>query len=544
MAPTRPLNKDFRVSRRTITLCLLAVIVGVLCGFIAVALIKLIGLFTNLFFYHRLSFAFVPDFPNHLGVGVIAVPIIGGLLIGWMARYGSDKIRGHGIPEAMEAVLIGKSRIAPRVALLKPISSAISIGSGGPFGAEGPIIMTGGAVASIFGQYLHLTASERKILLVAGAAGGMAATFAAPVASVLFAVELLAFEMRPRSLVPIAIACAVATVVRSATIGPGPMFPSSASPVLSATGLGIAVVFGLGGGVLAFVLTKAIYAVEDAFHKLPIHWMWWPAIGGLIVGIGGLIVPQALGVGYVTIGALVQGRVLLDLAIGLLLVKSVIWVGALSSGTSGGILAPLLLIGGTMGDAAAQILHFPGHGAWAILGMAATFAGVTRSPLTSIVFLLELTDDTRMLLPLLLACAVATLVSTLILPRSILTEKIARRGMHIARDYTVDPLDATLVRDVMRAVPTASAVPHGVTTILEDETSLAAVNRLVENHEQPLYVIDAAGAWLGVLTATDLLCARKRQHAEETERERMLRLRWPLGRHLPSKEDSAASHSE
>jgi len=440
---------DFQTTSRTVYITCLALIVGILCAVIAVILMKMIGLVTNLSFYHRFSFVFIPDSPNHLGWGLLFVPVIGGLLIGAMARYGSKKIRGHGIPEALEAILIGKSIISARVAILKPISAAISIGTGGPFGAEGPIIMTGGSVASLFAQFLNLTASERKILLVAGAAGGMSATFAAPVASVLFAVELLLFEMRPRSLVPIAIASGVADIVRSSLLGPGPMFPSSAVALLDPLGLLIALAFGLVGGGLAVLLTKAIYGVEDLFHKLPIHWMWWPAIGGLIVGLGGLIVPQSLGVGYVSIAQLVQGHMLLSLAIGILIVKSIIWIGALSSGTSGGILAPLLIIGGTLGDTAAQLLHVPEQGVWAMLGMAAAFAGVTRSPLTTIIFILELTHDVSMLLPLLMASAAATALSAIILPRSILTEKIARRGLHITRDYAIDSLEQCLIKEVM-----------------------------------------------------------------------------------------------
>lgn len=474
-----PVLSDFQTTPRTVYITALALIVGVLCAFIAVILMKMIGFVTNLSFYHRFSFAFIPDAPNHLGWTLIFVPVIGGLIIGLMARYGSEKIRGHGIPEALEAILIGKSIVKARVALLKPISAAISIGTGGPFGAEGPIIMTGGSVASLFGQFLNLTASERKILLVAGAAGGMSATFAAPVASVLFAVELLVFEMRPRSLVPIAIASGVADVVRASLIGPGPMFPSVAKPLLTPEGLLIALAFGLVGGGLAVVLTKAIYGVEDLFGKLPIHWMWWPAIGGVIIGVGGLIVPQSLGVGYVSIAQLVQGHMLLTLAIGILVVKSLIWVGALSSGTSGGILAPLLIIGGALGDAVAQLLHFPGHGAWAMLGMAAAFAGVTRSPLTTIVFILELTHDVNMLLPLLIASAAATALSAIVLPRSILTEKIARRGLHIARDYAVDSLEQRLVKEVMThgAVSLPAKLTLGEALLrLQDQPEIYAFN--------------------------------------------------------------------
>lgn len=580
--PTATTLSDFRTSSRMVYISGLALIVGVLCALIAVALMKMIGLITNLSFYHRFSFAFIPDSPNHLGWGLVFVPIIGGLIIGVMARYGSEKIRGHGIPEALEAILIGKSLIKPRVALLKPISAAISIGTGGPFGAEGPIIMTGGSVASLFAQFLSLSAAERKILLVAGAAGGMSATFAAPVASVLFAVELLVFEMRPRSLVPIALATTVADVVRASLIGAGPMFPSSASPLMSPLGLLVALSFGLLGGALAIALTRAIYGVEDLFQKLPVHWMWWPAIGGLIIGLGGLIVPQSLGVGYVSIAQLVQGHMLLSLAIGILIVKSLIWVGALSSGTSGGILAPLLIIGGALGDALAQILHFPGHGAWAMLGMAAAFAGVTRSPLTTVIFILELTHDVQMLVPLLIASAAATALSSRLLPRSILTEKIARRGLHIARDYEVDPLEQRLVKEIMttsvltlpghwtieQALSIMQSQPEryvyhtypivranmqiiGVASLNDmlahkseprpledlfclappsvapDQTVRTAVETMAANACNLLIVHDESHSLLGIVGYEDLLKARQKQIEEENVRARFLQLpRW------------------
>src|SRR5690606_12779373 len=238
------------------------------------------------------------------------VPVVGGLIIGLMARFGSDRIRGHGIPEAIESILIHGSRVQPKVAVLKPVSSAISIGSGGPFGAEGPIIMTGGAIGSVIAQFFHLTSAERKTLLVSGAAAGMSATFAAPVASALLAVELLLFEWKPRSFVPVALAAATAAGVRQFVIGPGPLFPVPVHPAtVGAQALLGCVLAGILAGGLSALLTSAVYAAEDGFARLPIHWMWWPALGGAVVGLGGLLFPQALGVGYETIGALLQGEV-------------------------------------------------------------------------------------------------------------------------------------------------------------------------------------------------------------------------------------------
>src|SRR5579859_7546780 len=337
---------DFTVGPRTIFIALLAVGIGVISAYVALGLLKLIGLFTNLFFFGRWSSTLVSPAGNHLGWFVVLVPVAGSIVIGFMARYGSERIRGHGIPEAIESILINGSRVEPKLAILKPLSSAISIGSGGPFGAEGPIIMTGGAVGSMIAQFFHLTSVERKTLLVAGAAAGMSATFAAPIAAVLLAVELLLFEWKPRSLIPVALASATAGAARRYILGLGPLFPVPTHPVfIGSAGLAGCVLAGLLAGLLSALLTWAVYAAEDAFQKLPIHWMWWPAIGGLAIGLGGLIFPQALGVGYDTIGALIQGDVPRATIAGILLVKSIIWAVALGSGTSGGVLAPLLMMG-------------------------------------------------------------------------------------------------------------------------------------------------------------------------------------------------------
>ncbi|MFL5702984.1 MAG: chloride channel protein, partial [Ktedonobacteraceae bacterium] len=324
---------DFTTTPRMLLISLLAIGIGVLSAFVALILLKLIGLFTNLFFFQRWDTSLVSPAGNRLGLFEILVPVIGALIIGVMARYGSERIRGHGIPEAIEAILINGSKVEPKVAILKPLSSAISIGSGGPFGAEGPIIMTGGALGSMIAQFFHLSSSERKILLVAGAAGGMSATFAAPVAAVLLAVELLLFEWKPRSLVPVALASATAAAVRRYIIGVGPLFPVPHHPIfIGPEGLLGCVIVGLLAGALSAILTIAVYASEDAFQHLPIHWMWWPAIGGLVIGLGGLIFPQALGVGYSTISALLNGSVTTQVILGILLVKSIIWAVSLGSG--------------------------------------------------------------------------------------------------------------------------------------------------------------------------------------------------------------------
>ncbi|HEV8409266.1 MAG TPA: chloride channel protein, partial [Gemmatimonadaceae bacterium] len=368
-------------------------------------------------------------------------------VVGAMAKW-APIIRGHGIPEAMEAVLTKQSRIAPRTALAKPLSAAVAIGTGGPFGAEGPIIMTGGAVGSVFAQAFHLSDSERKTLLVAGAASGMAAIFAAPMAAVLLAVELLLFEWKPRSFIPVAVAATVGAALRVPLLGAGAVFPVAPHAMLDMSGLAIGLIVGIVAGFASALLTKLCYACEDGFGKLPIHWMWWPTIGGLFVGVGGLFAPRALGVGYDVVRDLFAGNLVAGAALGLLVAKAAMWAVALGSGTSGGVLAPLLIMGGAIGAIEASVI--PGHdaGMWAIISMAAMMGGTMRSPLTAVAFLLELTHDIGLLGGLLIACVAAHTVTVLVMRRSILTEKVARRGLHVQREYVVNPFEQHSIHDL------------------------------------------------------------------------------------------------
>jgi H+/Cl- antiporter ClcA/predicted transcriptional regulator len=442
---------DFTTTARVLPIAALAVAIGALSALVALLLSRLIGLFTNLFFFQRVSTELVSPAGHHLGVFVVLVPVAGALIVGVMARYGSDRIRGHGIPEAIEAILLKGGRVEPKVALLKPLSAAISIGSGGPFGAEGPIIMTGGAFGSMVAQLVHLTSAERRTLMVAGAAAGMSATFAAPVAATLLAVELLLFEWKPRSFIPVALASATAAAARRYLMGLGPIFPAPPHALfIGPGGLAGCVLSGLLAGVMALLLTHAVYASEDAFAKLKLHWMWWPALGGLVIGLGGLVFPQALGVGYDVIAELLQGNAPAKLILGVLLVKSTIWAISLGSGTSGGVLAPLLMMGAALGAVESQVLPDAGAGFWPLVSMGAILGGTMRSPLTGIVFALELTHDVNVMLPLLVAATVAHGFTVLTLRRSILTEKVSRRGYHLSREYAVDPLEILFVREVMR----------------------------------------------------------------------------------------------
>lgn len=449
---------DFRTNRRVLVLSALAVPIGIIGALVAKTLLWLIAVISNLSFFHILSTQTLLPENNHLGWWLLVVPVAGALVIGLMARYGSEKIRGHGIPEALEAILLGRSLISPKVAILKPLSSAISIGTGGPFGAEGPIIMTGGAFGSLFAQLFHLSAAERKTLLVAGAASGMSAVFATPVAAVLLAVELLLFEWKPRSLIPVAVASIVASILRVTLLGAGPMFPVAPHDVMGTGELVAALVVGLIVGFGSCLLTGLVYAFEDLFQKLPIHWMWWPALGALVVGIGGLIDPRVLGVGYDTIHTLMQGQLVGPLLIGLLIAKALVWSVALGSGTSGGVLAPLLIIGGALGALLGQWLPTGDSGLWAMIGMGAIMGGTMRSPFTGVVFTLELTHDFNILPALFIGSVAALGVTVLVLRRSILTEKLARRGHHIAREYSVDLFELMRVGEVMdRQAPTIPA---------------------------------------------------------------------------------------
>jgi chloride channel protein, CIC family len=530
MAPPRPTDLrhlgDFDVGPRLLAITAFALPIGVLSAGVAWCLLRLIGLITNLVFYQRVGTALVaPGAEHHSPFLILLAPICGGLVIGLVARFGSEKIRGHGIPEAIESVLISGSKVQPRVALLKPIASAIAIGTGGPFGAEGPIIMTGGAVGSIAAQFLHLTADERKTLLVAGAAGGMAATFDAPLASVLLAVELLLFEWRPRSFIPVAAAVAVATIVRVPLLGSGPVFPVPTGTLhLDAGSYLLCVVSGCLAGLLAVVATSLVYFSEDTFQRLPIHWMWWPAIGGLIIGIGGLIVPQALGVGYNVIEAELNGSIALHLIIGILIVKTLIWSLSLGSGTSGGVLAPMLMIGGALGGLEAQVFPHVAAGFWPLVGLAGVLGGVMRSPLTGVVFALELTHRYEALLPLLIGATAAYALSVLVLRRSVLTEKIARRGIHLSREYSVDPLEVLFVGDVM-SDGAASEDAVGAPVVFADDTLRNVANVMADSGRTALPVAQRARPEevVGTVRLEQLLAGRLRDLDEERHRTRVLR---------------------
>jgi H+/Cl- antiporter ClcA len=586
--------RDYSADNRMFLISGLAVLLGGAGAVLAWALLGLIRLATNAFYFHRFSFADVSPANHTLGWSAAFAPVIGGLLIGVIARYGSEKIRGHGMPEAIEAIVFKGGKVAPRLAILKPIATAIAIGSGGPFGAEGPIIMTGGATGSLIGQLLRTTDAERTTLLVAGAAAGMSATFSCPLSAVLLAVELLLFEWRPRSLVPVAVASVTAGAIRRLLLGPGPIFPMEPTvAVIHHSAMVGALIVGILAALLSTGLSRVLYAVEDLFERLPIHWMWWPAIGGVVVGIGGLIFPQALGVGYSVIQQFVSGSMGWKLIFGVLLIKSLIWTFSLGSNTSGGILAPLLMIGGALGAASAHLLNPISPGAWALIGMSSVLAAAIGAPLTAAMLAVELTHNSGLMLPVLLGCVVSYAVGVLLQPRSILTERLSRRGFHLSREYGVDPLETVMVRDVMhtsvfalpadatrqrasdwlesmkqrgseawshwqRLFPLVDLDGHvkGVLTrsqmitaanagkpsepLVNDsrpapavvgpwDTLRSAAEKMAELKLSSFPVIDDGGVLVGVLNIDDLLAARSKASLRDNDRKRVLTLRWPFG---------------
>jgi CIC family chloride channel protein len=491
---------------RVLYLCWLAFLIAAVMGFVAKGLVLLINCFSNLFFYGTISLSGVSPAGNHLGVWVIVIPAIGGILVGLMAKYGSLAIRGHGIPEAMEQVLENESKIPPRVTFLKPVSAAIAIGSGGPFGAEGPIIATGGALGSLLGQILKTTPTERKILLAAGATAGMAAIFGSPISAVLLAIELLLFEFSARSIIPITIACVTGASIHLALEGPSPVFDFPLLPHPVSSSIVLYMLIGAFVGFLGVAASKIVYWVEDLFEKLPVHWMWWPALGGLAVGVIGYFVPTTLGVGYDNIKHVLAQQIPLKALFLLCTLKFLSWAIALGSGTSGGTLAPLLTIGSAAGALFCIFLNtlFPSlgldPGMAALIGMAAMFTGASRALLTSIVFAFETTLQPAIILPLLGACSAAYAVSYLFMKNTIMTEKIARRGVVVPDSYSAGHFDRLTAGD---------ALQEHFYTAVENDTIQQVKKALLESKEDYLpeiiLVMNAQDRLVGYIRTPEII---------------------------------------
>lgn len=503
-----------RSKQRIAGISLLAVAIAVLTSFIAKLLVLLINLVTNIAFHGSLSAAHASPLNNTLGAWVIVVPVIGGIIVGLMALYGSKAIRGHGIPEAMEQILVNKSRIRPAIAYLKPLSSAIAIGTGGPFGAEGPIIATGGALGSALGQVLKITHNERKILLTAGATAGMSAIFGSPVAGIFLAIELLLFEFSPRSIIPVALACITGAAGHYFLFEKGPVFAIAVNiPAAGVTALTGYSAIGISIGLIAVLVTKAVYFIEDAFEKLPVHWMWWPAIGGIAVGVIGYFNPSTLGVGYENITNIISGNLGIQVVLSLCLLKFISWAIALGSGTSGGTLAPLLTIGAATGLLLSSVLihFFPGCGIdpslAALVGMSAMFSGASRALLTSVVFALETTGQANALLPLLASCVGSYAVSFFLMENTIMTEKIGRRGIKTPDSYEPDILERKNAADVMQD----DAI------ILSEENTIGEVRNWMRNEDvysnNYFIVTGKEHTFSGIISSSDLLSHGRQETA-------------------------------
>ena len=494
---------------RIYTIAILAAVIGAAAGVVAWLLYHLIGFFTNVAFYHTLSFAFHSPRNHQLGPWVILVPIIGGVIVGVMAKYGSSKIRGHGIPEAMEAVLINQSRIEPKVAILKPLSAAIAIGTGGPFGAEGPIIQTGGAIGSLIGQLMQTTASERKVLLGCGAAAGMAATFSTPIAAVIIAIELILFEFKARSFIPLVIASTIATSVHMVLMGRGPMFQVGVIDYGVPRVLPWYLLLGAICGFAAVGFSRLLYWVEDQFEKLPIDWMWWPAIGCVILGVVGYFVPRVLGVGYDTISDILNVHLVFKMLLLVMFFKALVLLATIGSGTSGGLLAPMFMASAAMGSVVAMVINhlIPSAAispaAFALVAMGAVFGAASRATFAFIIFAFEITQDYNSILPLMLVAVIADGIAMAFNANSIMTEKLARRGLKIHSDYEPDVLRQISVGEAM-----AKDVPHipGSMLVRELAERLAQHDPVLSRH-QGVLIMDESDHLAGIITRGDLMRA-------------------------------------
>jgi CIC family chloride channel protein len=586
--------RDYSADSRILYTSLLAAALGSVCAVVSYLLVQLIALSMNAFYFHRLSRAHVHAWENGIHWWTALMPVLGGLLVGLIARFLAPQVRGHGMPEAVETIVFGQGKVRPRVAVLKP---AISIGSGGPFGVEGPVIITGGAIGSVLGQLLPMTDQERTVLMVAGASAGVAASFNCPMSATLLAVELLLFEWKPRSLVPVAIACVTAGAVRRLLQGPNALLEMAPTgvPIYHSAMLG-ALLMGVVAAFFAAGLSKALHLCEAFFHKLPVHWMWWPAIGGLGIGLGGLVFPQALGMGYNVMQLLVTGGpagTAWKLLAGILVVKSAIWVFSLGSETAGGILAPLLMIGGAMGVAMGHFMPWMSTGSWALVGMTSLLTASIGAPLTCAMLALELTHNGGLMLPVLLSCVAAYAVSVLVMPRSMVTENLSRKGLHLSREFGVDPLETMLVSQAMHTSvfalqddatrqdaadwldkmeergaeawshwqrvfplvdgdgrltglltrsqmiqaarqadlkqPLAGDGSQAPLSMSPFQTLRTSAVQMAETKLTSFPVVSADGKLVGLITINDLLKGRVQQAHRESDRARVLRLRWPFG---------------
>jgi chloride channel protein, CIC family len=496
---------------QVVKICGYAVLIGLIGGLVAQGLLELIYFFTNVFFYGKFSFAVTNPAHNHLGLWVILIPPIGGLLVGLLIYFFEPTLKGHGIPEAMEAVLFGHSRMRLRVAILKPLATAFAIGTGGPFGAEGPIIQTGGALGSLLGQAIGLTPYYRRVLLASGAAAGMAATFSAPLAGILVAIELLLFELRARSFIPVALAASVATGVRFHFVGWTPLFPMPEYRITGMQELWLFALMGILMGIVGIVMIRVLSWLEDFFDELPIKYaaIWSPAIGALILGIIGYFCPQVFGTSYDTIRDMLNDRLGAGSLAAIGFAKFWALVISLGSGTTGGVFAPSLVVGGGLGAVFGMgFKHLLPHlvsdpGFYSLVAMGAVFGAIARAPFTSIVFLFELSHNPNALLPLIVCVMISDGFVRLFSRDSIMTVKLVKRGLIVLQDYSVPVLMRARIDEVMH---------QEFNVVQADEELRSVAKKFLPGDVALIPVVNASGILIGIVEPHDLLRIEPSDH--------------------------------
>ncbi|MFZ0284239.1 MAG: chloride channel protein [Terriglobales bacterium] len=489
------------VQERLLVISALGVVVGAVSGLVAEALLRAINSLTDLLFFGKLSSAYLPPNQHLRHWWMIFLPAAGGLAVGLLIHYFSPEIKGDGIPEAMAVVLTKGSVVKPRVGFFKPLSAAITVGTGGPFGAEGPIIQTGAALGSILGQMIPSSPSERRTLLACGAAAGLAGVFKTPFAGAMMAIELLVFEFRARSFIPIALASATGAMVAMGFRGGQPVFPLATDYHFHASELGFFVLLGIACAGLAWLMTRTLYMCEEFFETLKVWFPLVPAAGGLIVGGIALFYPQVLGTGYAVIAEILGHPQPLHLLVGVGLAKLAAFAVALGSGASGGTFAPALMIGGSLGAAYGQLVHLllpnaSGVGLYGMVATAALFGSVYRATPSAILLMLEVTGAYNAILPVFLVAVVADLAVHYLMTNTINTERLVRRGTLVPDAYTVDPMRVLRVRDVMSSNVDAVTPKQRVQDFLPEVMQHGAVP-----------VIDEQGFLAGMLRRSQLLSA-------------------------------------
>ncbi|RMG62622.1 MAG: CBS domain-containing protein [Calditrichaeota bacterium] len=475
-----------------------AVVIGLASGFSAVGIIFLIRLFQKWFWGSpELAVTYLSTLPWSIK---LLVPALGGLVVGFIVYFYSQESKGHGVPEVMAAMVLKNGIIRPRVAIAKMIASALSIGSGGSVGREGPVIQIGAALGSTSGQIFQVNPERLKTFVGCGAAAGIAAAFNAPIAGALFAVEIILGDFAVAQFSPIVISSVVGTVVSRYYLGDHPAFPVPPYELVSPYELFFYALLGLVAGVIALLYIKVLYGTEDIFERLQIPGYVKPALGGLMVGLLGIFVPHIFGVGYGSMQTALSGKMALTTMVLLIFAKIIATSLSLGSGGSGGVFAPSLFIGTMVGGALGSVVHqifpqFAGPGAYALVGMGALVAGSTHAPITAILIIFEMTNDYKIILPLMFACVIATLVATRLEQASIYTMKLIRRGINLYRGREVNVLRSIPVKEVMRTDPVVIQASTGFQEL---------IHLLINTNYNHFFVTDRNGKLLGSISVDQI----------------------------------------